>query len=185
MLDHAHVHFYSTIDSSKENQIPLRICLRGIAPSRLLLAVLHSCFGVHSPFEFRVSSFPQTFRTHEDPAGPMGTQPDPTGPIGTSLGPNGTPLGHQKDLVFRLPPTPSQLITALQPASYVSIPRYRNPPKHLFFPRTCPNPSMPRDLPARSRLVRRRFGRCSGRGSGRCSGRRQVNTPADLVKLLP
>jgi len=60
-------------------------------------AFVHSCFGILSSFEFRISSFPRSLRTinyqpttincsgpglTRDPAGPNGT---PSGPIGISF----------------------------------------------------------------------------------------------------
>ena len=122
-------HFYKSHPHSVKPHFALRRAARKVRRARSATvnreerfmmsnhAFVHSVFGIHSSFEFRVSSFPQTFRTHGDPAGPVRTS---LGPNGTQKGPNGTPFGPEKDTYFHLSPAPSPLITAFQAAPYVS-----------------------------------------------------------------
>ena len=93
-------------------------------------AFVHSCFGIDSSCEFRISSFPQVHGSRPDPSG---SARDPIGPSGTRKGPNGTPFGPGKDILFRLLPMPSPLITILPADPYVPSPQ--NHELQTFFSR--------------------------------------------------
>jgi hypothetical protein len=103
---------------------------------------VHSCFGIHSSFDLRISSFTQAFGSLPNPPGTpwdaAGTQRDRSGLIGTALGP-------EKDgFLSPLADAPGR-ITTLQTASYVSGPRNHTPP-NSFFPAYRPQPATPAEL---------------------------------------
>ena len=123
----------------KQNRIHLlRVCLRGLAPSRLLLVILHSCFGILSSFQFRISSFAQLDGSLPDRSGPAR---DPIGPNGTQWDPKRTqrdPFGTRKGHHFS--PVAGAFTThnhfASKPLCLMSSkPQTR---KHVFSPSATP-----------------------------------------------
>jgi hypothetical protein len=92
---------------------------------------VHSCFGILSSFDLRISSFTQAFGFPPNPpATPRDagtTQRDRSGLIGTAL-------GHEKDGFLSPLADASGRINTLRTASYVSGPRNHTPP-NIFFSR--------------------------------------------------
>ena len=61
-------------------------------------ALVHSCFGIHSSFEFRISSFPGPDRSPITTSAPSGPARDPMGHLRDPMGPLWDPTGHPLDL---------------------------------------------------------------------------------------
>jgi hypothetical protein len=102
-------------------------------------ALVHSCFGFHSSFEFRISPFTQVHGSLSNPPrtpwDAAGTQRDGAGLIGTALGP-------EKDGFLSPLVDAHNRITTFRAASYVSDHRNHTPSKHLFL-HVVRNPARP------------------------------------------